>query len=71
MQMNTFHRYDADVQDAGVCLDPTLAMANHSCLPNAMIHFMGRYAVLIALQTINVGEEVEISYIGNTAIAFK
>ena len=64
LQTNAFDRRDEDVGAAGVLLDTDLAMANHSCLPNAYVVFVGRTAVLRAEREIREGEEVEISYIG-------
>ncbi|KAB5530291.1 hypothetical protein GE09DRAFT_1292234 [Coniochaeta sp. 2T2.1] len=65
LQTNAFDRRDEDVGAAGVLLDVDLAMANHSCLPNAYVVFAGRTAILRAERDIGVGEEVEISYIDN------
>ncbi|PFH61663.1 hypothetical protein XA68_16673 [Ophiocordyceps unilateralis] len=62
IQTNAFHRYDADLGQAGIFLEPTLAMANHSCIPNALVHFVGRTAILTAERPIEPGDEVEISY---------
>ncbi|KAK2603836.1 hypothetical protein QQS21_003960 [Conoideocrella luteorostrata] len=63
IETNAFHRYDADLADqVGIFLEPTLAMANHSCIPNAMVLFMGRKAVLRAETAIQAGDEIEISY---------
>lgn len=45
-------------------MHPTLAMVNHSCVPNAIVAFIGRKAFLKALRPIKSGEEIEISYIG-------
>ncbi|KAH8910479.1 SET domain-containing protein [Coniochaeta sp. PMI_546] len=66
VQTNAFDRRDEDVGAAGVFLDVDLAMANHSCVPNAHVVFVGRSAVLRAEREIREGEEVEISYIDNT-----
>ncbi|KAJ1331437.1 [histone H3]-lysine4/36 N-trimethyltransferase SMYD [Microdochium nivale] len=63
LQVNSFNRLDADTGQTGLFLHPALAMANHSCLPNAYVQFSGRAAVLRAYQTIVQGQEVEISYI--------
>lgn len=41
-------------------------MANHSCVPNAIVQFIGRNAVLRAEREIRAGEEVEISYTGSS-----
>ncbi|KAF7546941.1 hypothetical protein G7Z17_g8059 [Cylindrodendrum hubeiense] len=37
-------------------------MANHSCIPNAMVQFIGRKAILRAESLIQAGDEIEISY---------
>lgn len=39
-------------------------MANHSCIPNAMVQFVGRKAILRAEVFIQAGDEIEISYTG-------
>lgn len=62
IQTNAFHRYDADMEHASVFLDPKLAMANHSCIPNALVHFVGRTAILTAERSIEAGDQVFISY---------
>ncbi|GAB0134590.1 hypothetical protein EsDP_00002955 [Epichloe bromicola] len=63
IQTNAFHRFDADLADqVGIFLEPTLAMANHSCIPNATVLFMGRKAVLRAERPVRAGDEIEISY---------
>ncbi|KHN94462.1 MYND finger family protein [Metarhizium album ARSEF 1941] len=62
IQTNAFHRWDADLGQVGVFLEPTLAMANHSCIPNAVVQFIGRKAVLMAERPIEAGDEIEISY---------
>ncbi|CAK7270131.1 hypothetical protein SEPCBS57363_003948 [Sporothrix epigloea] len=46
----------------GIFLDTTLSMANHSCLPNAIVVFTGRSAFLRAQHPIAAGEEITISY---------
>ncbi|OAA64902.1 SET domain protein [Cordyceps fumosorosea ARSEF 2679] len=67
LQTNAFHRFDADLGHVGIFLEPTLAMANHSCIPNAFVQFVGRTAVLRAEYRIQSGDEIEISYIDNTS----
>lgn len=63
IQTNAFHRFDADLADqVGIFLEPTLAMANHSCIPNATVLFMGRKALLRAERPVRAGDEIEISY---------
>lgn len=39
-------------------------MANHSCVPNAIVQFIGRKAILTAERPIKAGDEIEISYTG-------
>jgi SET and MYND domain-containing protein len=39
-------------------------MANHSCIPNATVQFVGRRAILRAERPIKADEEIEISYTG-------
>lgn len=39
-------------------------MANHSCIPNAMVQFIGRRAILRAEKPIKIDDEIEISYTG-------
>ncbi|KAG8675276.1 hypothetical protein FPOAC2_01325 [Fusarium poae] len=62
IQTNAFHRYDTDLGQVGIFLGPKLAMANHSCIPNAMVQFIGRKAVLRAEKPIKIDDEIEISY---------
>jgi SET and MYND domain-containing protein len=50
----------------GLCFEPLIALANHSCTPNAAIVFDGRKIMLRALNPIKKGEQVFISYIDNT-----
>lgn len=65
IQTNAFHRYDVDLGQVGIFLEPTLAMANHSCIPNALVQFIGRKAILRAEMPIKSGEEIVISYTGS------
>ncbi|KAL7788649.1 SET domain-containing protein [Trichoderma ceciliae] len=62
IQNNSFQRFDSDLGVVGLFLEPTLAMANHSCIPNAAIQFIGRNALLIAENPIRAGDEVELAY---------
>lgn len=48
---------------SGILFDPLLAMANHSCNPNASLDCVGRTVHLSALRDIEEGEQVFISYI--------
>ncbi|KAM0287780.1 hypothetical protein ACHAQH_000312 [Verticillium albo-atrum] len=63
IKTNAFTRSEAG---EGLFLDTTLAMVNHSCVPNAVVAFSGRRAFLRALRDIQEGEEIEISYIDCT-----
>lgn len=62
--MNSFTRADEDLEQTGLFLNPTLAMVNHSCVPNAFVQFVDRKAVIHAYREIQKDEEIEISYIG-------
>ena len=64
IQTNSFDRNDGDTGDTGTFLHPTLAMANHSCIPTALVAFAGRRAYLRAVTPIKTGDEITISYIG-------
>jgi SET and MYND domain-containing protein len=64
IKLNTFDMTDDDLGHSGSYLHATLAMVNHSCLPNATVQFIGRTAYLRALEAIEKGEEIRISYIG-------
>ncbi|KAL3417556.1 MYND finger [Phlyctema vagabunda] len=78
MENNSFQILQADPDDSdggddgddgaiiGYCFDETLALANHSCRPNALVRFSGRIATLSALGNIAEGEQVLISYIDHT-----
>ena len=50
----------------GICFDPTLALANHSCTPNAFISFDGQRASLGALSNIKKDEQIFVTYIDAT-----
>lgn len=64
IQTNSFDRTDVDTGQAGIFLHQTLAMCNHSCIPNAVVAFSGRHAMLRAELPIKEGDEITISYIG-------
>lgn len=66
MNVNSFRITDANGDEIGIGFDPLLGMANHSCAPNASLEFDGRCAVLTALRHIEKGEEITISYIGQS-----
>lgn len=56
----------ATFDSLGMCFDPTLALLNHSCSPNAAIVFDGNFASIRSTRDIAQGEQVTISYIDNT-----
>ncbi|KAK5987358.1 Histone-lysine N-methyltransferase ASHR1-like protein [Cladobotryum mycophilum] len=64
IEMNSFSRVDTDLGITGMFLEPTLAMANHSCTPNALVQFIGRKVYLRAGQSLQAGDEIEIAYTG-------
>ncbi|KAI0154847.1 SET domain-containing protein [Xylariaceae sp. FL1272] len=63
LQVNSFNRLDDDVGQTGFFLNPSLAMINHSCIPNAFVQLSGRQAIVHASQEIKKDQEIEISYI--------
>ena len=64
---NMFNVHDPDFGLDAVFLHASLAMANHSCVPNASAHIHGRTAMLVAERDIAEGEEITISYTGNSS----
>uniref|UniRef100_A0A1S3CPQ6 Uncharacterized protein n=1 Tax=Cucumis melo TaxID=3656 RepID=A0A1S3CPQ6_CUCME len=54
---------DSELRPLGTGLYPVISIINHSCLPNAVLVFEGRSAVVRAVQHIPPGSEVSISYI--------
>ncbi|CCF33265.1 MYND finger [Colletotrichum higginsianum] len=66
LQTNAFSRTEEYYETGGVFLDTTLAMINHSCVPNALVQFGGRTATLRATSFLDPGDEIEISYIDQT-----
>ncbi|EPE08888.1 mynd finger domain-containing protein [Ophiostoma piceae UAMH 11346] len=63
---NSFDRSDVDTATSGLYLDTTLAMVNHSCMPNAVVAFVGQKAYLRAQAPVAAGDELTISYIDYT-----
>ncbi len=55
-----------DDTNVALCFEPTLAIANHSCSPNAVVEFDRRTVVLRALNPIKAGKQIFISYIDIT-----
>jgi hypothetical protein len=66
MKINAFSATLADDERVGLCFEPKIALANHSCCPNAAVVFNGRTASLRALDTIKSSEQIFISYIDPT-----
>ncbi|KZV33046.1 histone-lysine N-methyltransferase ASHR1-like [Dorcoceras hygrometricum] len=54
---------DSELIPHGTGLYPVISIINHSCLPNSVLVFEGRLAVVRAVQHIPKGTEVLISYI--------
>lgn len=54
---------DFELRPLGTGLYPVISIINHSCLPNSVLVFEGREAVVRAVQHIPKGTEVLISYI--------
>lgn len=68
MSTNAFRATLADDSPVGLCFEPTMALANHSCDPNAAIIFDGRLMSLRAMKSIKKGEQIFITYIDPTEI---
>jgi hypothetical protein len=66
MTTNAFRATLPDDTPIGLCYEPTLAFANHSCIPNAFIMFDGRCISLVALDTIRADKQIFISYVDFT-----
>uniref|UniRef100_A0A8C7WM15 [histone H3]-lysine(4) N-trimethyltransferase n=1 Tax=Oryzias sinensis TaxID=183150 RepID=A0A8C7WM15_9TELE len=60
---NCFTISDGELQEIGVGLYPSLSLLNHDCRPNCVMVFNGTELQLRAVQDINPGEELRISYI--------
>ncbi|EXB44335.1 Histone-lysine N-methyltransferase [Morus notabilis] len=54
---------DSELRPLGTGLFPVISIINHSCLPNSVLVFEGRSAVVRAVQHIRKDSEVLISYI--------
>ncbi|KAI0777740.1 SET domain-containing protein [Trametes elegans] len=72
---NTFTLTSFSLTPIGICVAPTVALANHSCDPNAVIVFPRTPGIsatqeplmnLVALRDIPSGKEVRIAYIDTT-----
>ncbi|KAE8714349.1 Histone-lysine N-methyltransferase ASHR1 [Hibiscus syriacus] len=58
---------DSELRPLGTGLYPVVSIINHSCLPNAVLVFEGRLAVVRAVQHIPKDYEVSISYVETAA----
>lgn len=65
---NCFTISDAELQEVGVGLYPSLSLLNHDCGPNCVMVFEGTKLHLRAVKDIEVGEELSISYIDSLAL---
>ena len=50
----------------GMTFDPTMALLNHSCTPNAAVVFDHNIASVRSIRPISADEQITISYIDNT-----
>lgn len=66
MATNAFRVTLADSTPIGLCFEPVVSLANHSCTPNATIIFDGRQLTLRTLDPIKKGDQVFVSYIDTT-----
>ncbi|KAI9052802.1 hypothetical protein LZ554_003075 [Drepanopeziza brunnea f. sp. 'monogermtubi'] len=66
LSTNAFRITLPDNTPFGMCFSPTLALANHSCKPNAFIVSNSRSISLRALRPIKKNEQIFISYIDPT-----
>ncbi|KAJ0976043.1 hypothetical protein J5N97_018008 [Dioscorea zingiberensis] len=58
---------DSELRPLGTGLYPVISTINHSCVPNSVLVFEGRSAVVRAVKPIAEGTEVFISYIETAA----
>ncbi|CAN6476212.1 unnamed protein product [Victoria cruziana] len=58
---------DSELRPLGTGLYPVISIINHSCLPNCVLLFEGKLAVVRAVEPITRGSEVVISYIETAA----
>uniref|UniRef100_A0A3P9AER6 [histone H3]-lysine(4) N-trimethyltransferase n=1 Tax=Esox lucius TaxID=8010 RepID=A0A3P9AER6_ESOLU len=61
---NCFTISDAELQEIGVGLYPSMSLLNHDCRPSCVMLFQGKTLQLRAIRDIQPTEEVTISYIG-------
>uniref|UniRef100_A0A668A500 [histone H3]-lysine(4) N-trimethyltransferase n=1 Tax=Myripristis murdjan TaxID=586833 RepID=A0A668A500_9TELE len=60
---NGFTVEDEELYHMGTALYPDVALINHSCLPSVIVTYNGTMAEVRAVQDMNPGDEVLISYI--------
>ncbi|KAL1769896.1 histone-lysine N-methyltransferase SMYD3 [Sigmodon hispidus] len=60
---NSFTICNAEMQEVGVGLYPSMSLLNHSCDPNCSIVFNGPHLLLRAVREIEAGEELTICYL--------
>jgi len=66
MATNAFRATISVQTPIGICFEPdVISLANHSCTPNATVMFDGRRIELRALDAIEEGEQIFISYVDN------
>uniref|UniRef100_A0A8C6V5R6 [histone H3]-lysine(4) N-trimethyltransferase n=1 Tax=Neogobius melanostomus TaxID=47308 RepID=A0A8C6V5R6_9GOBI len=65
---NCFTISDAELQEIGVGLYPSLSLLNHDCGPNCVMVFEGTKLHLRAIKDIELGDELTISYIDSMAL---
>lgn len=63
VKLNAFGMYNASGDEIGYSLSPSLAMVNHSCLPNCQQITTNGKCMLIALRDIPIGDELTFCYI--------
>jgi hypothetical protein len=62
-RLNAIGMFNEYGDEIGFSLSPVLAMVNHSCVPNCQQLTVDGATLLVALRTIQVGEELSYSYI--------
>ncbi|KAI4537005.1 hypothetical protein MG293_013208, partial [Ovis ammon polii] len=60
---NSFTICNAEMQEVGVGLYPSMSLLNHSCDPNCSIVFNGPHLLLRAVRDVEAGEELTICYL--------
>ena len=63
MICNSFTICNAEMQEVGVGLYPSMSLLNHSCDPNCSIVFNGPHLLLRAVRDVEAGEELTICYL--------